>query len=70
MTQSKKLLCKIISCVLLIVDISEAGDPHLLWLGSSTISVSHVPLAIIQTMVGMVTEAKGPWEFPMQVVSI
>jgi len=83
MTQSKKLLCKIVSHVPLIVDISDTVDPsgltlveQLCYPGSlHNISASdniRVPLAIIPTddyMVGMVTEAKGPREFYMQVVS-
>ena len=83
MTQSKKLLCKIVNHVLLIVDISDPEDPsgltlveQLCYPGSlRNISASdniRVPLTIIPTddyMVGMVTEAKGPREFYMQVVS-
>jgi len=83
MTQSKKLLCKIVSHVPLIVDISDTEDPsgltlveQLCYPGSlRNISASdniRVPLTIIPTddyMVGMVTEAKGPREFYMQVVS-
>jgi len=83
MTQSKKLLCKIVHHVPLIVDISDPEDlsglthvEQLCYPGSlHNISASdniRVPLTVLPTddyMVGMVTEAKGPRDFCMQVVS-
>ena len=83
MTQSKKLLCKIVNRVPLIVDISDPLDPsgltvmeQLCYPGSPhSITPSdniRVPLAMVPTndyIIGTVTDITGPHEFYMQILN-
>ena len=83
MTQSKRLLCKIVNCVPLIADILDpldssgltiveqlcySGSPHSIT-GSDNI---RVPLTVIPAddyVVGTVTDITGPQEFYMQILN-